>query len=160
MTSIIPVVNDECMTNVLVKNRKASFEYELLDKYEGGMMLLGHEVKSLRAGGGNLTGSFISFRGEELWVEKMHIAQYEKATLLSYEPERPRKLLLRKAEMLKIAGGLKASGVTLIPLSCVLKNNKIKLEFALARGKKKYDKRESIKRRDMDRQTRRMVNHR
>ncbi len=148
------------MTNVLVKNRKASFEYELLDKYEGGMMLLGHEVKSLRAGGGNLTGSFISFRGEELWVEKMHIAQYEKATLLSYEPERPRKLLLRKAEMLKIAGGLKASGVTLIPLSCVLKNNKIKLEFALARGKKKYDKRESIKRRDMDRQTRRMVNHR
>lgn len=148
------------MTNVLVKNRKASFEYELLDKYEAGMMLLGHEVKSLRAGGGNLTGSFISFRGEELWVEKMQIAQYSKATLLSYEPERPRKLLLRKAEMLKIAGGLKASGVTLIPLSCVLKNNKIKLEFALARGKKKYDKRESIKRRDMDRQTRRMVNTR
>jgi len=139
---------------LLVKNRKANYEYELLDKYEAGIVLQGHEVTSLRHGGGNLTGAYVTLRDGELWTEKFKIALYQKTTLPAYEPERPRKLLLRKAEIAKIAGALNTKGVTLVPLAVILKNNKIKLEFALARGKKKYDKRESIKKRDQERHIR------
>lgn len=146
------------MAKVLVKNKKATYEYELLNKFEAGMLLKGHEVKSLRNGGGNLSGSYVTVRDGELWVEKMKIRLYDKTTMDNYEPERSRKLLVHRRQIDKIIGALNTKGVTLVPLFCILKHGKIKLEFALARGKKKYDKRESIKKRDQDRQIRREVN--
>lgn len=142
------------MQKILLKNRKATFDYEILDKFEVGIVLHGHEAKSLRTGGGNLKGSFISLLGEEAFIKNFHIPLYEKASVDGYEPERPRKLLLRKAEILKLTSALNTEGVTLVPLVCGLGSGKIKLEIALARGKKKYDKRESIKSREQDRRIR------
>lgn len=151
LTAATPVSYVECMSKVLVKNRKAHFNYELLEKFEAGIALAGHEVKSLRSGGGNLTGAFVTLQNGELWVKGMNIALYEKSTLDHYEPERPRKLLLRKAEISKIAGALNTKGVTLIPLSVVLKKQKVKVEIALARGKKSLDKRHDLKAKDQKR---------
>lgn len=143
------------MSLLLVKNRKATFEYEVLEKLEAGILLEGHEVKSLRNGGGNLTGSYISLKGGEAWIEKFHIALYEKATLQSYTPERPRKLLLSKKEIHHLITAMSGQqGLTVIPLSCIAKGPWIKVEIALARGKKQYDKRESIKKRDIERRIR------
>lgn len=139
------------MSKLLVKNRKATFEYEILDKFEAGIVLKGHEVKSLKNGGGNLTGSYVTLKKGEAWAEKIRISLYEKSTLSEYDPSRPKKLLLKKSELKKLAGALNTKGVTLIPLALTLKNNKVKLEFAIARGKKKHDKRETIKKRDLDR---------
>ncbi len=139
------------VTKVLVKNRKAYFDYEILEKFEAGIVLLGHEVKSLKNGGGNMSGSFVNIRNGEIFIEKFKISLYAKTTIEFYNPERPRKLLLRKAEISKITGELNTKGVTLIPLECRLDKNLIKIEFALARGKKKYDKRESLKSKDQER---------
>lgn len=139
------------MSKQLVKNRKAYFDYEVLEKFEAGIALFGHEVKSLKNGGGNLTGSFVNIKNGEVFIEKFKISLYAKATLESYNPERPRKLLLRKAEIEKITGELNTKGVTLVPLECRLDKNLIKIEFAVARGKKKYDKRESLKSKDQER---------
>lgn len=107
-----------------------------------------------------MQGCFVTMRENELWVEHLHIAPYKKATLLSYDPERPRKLLVSKAEIKKISGELNTKGVTLIGLALVAKNGFIKVEFATARGKKKFDKRESIKRKDIDRRTRAAIGRR
>lgn len=145
------------MEKVLVKNRKATFDYEILDKYQAGIVLQGHEVKSLKNGGGQMQGCFVTLREGELWIEHLHIAQYKKATLLSYNPERPRKLLLRKAEIQKIAGALNTKGVTLVALACVAKNGFIKIEFGIGRGKKKFDKRESLKKKDERRRLKKIV---
>jgi len=142
------------MQKILLKNRKATFDYEILNKFEVGMVLRGHEAKSLRSGGGNLKGSFVSLLGGEAFIKNFHIPLYEKATLEGYEPERPRKLLLRKAEILKLTSALNTEGVALIPLVCGLQSGKIKLVIALARGKKNYDKRHSIKNREQDRSIR------
>lgn len=139
------------MQKTLIKNKRAFFDYEVLKRFEAGIVLLGHEVKSLKNGGGNFAGSFIGMENNELFLKKFHISLYDKATLESYEPERPRKLLVRKAEIQKIASELKTKGVTLVPLICGLNKGKIKIEFALVRGKKKHDKRESIKKKDQQR---------
>lgn len=144
------------MEKVLIKNRKATFDYEILQKYEAGIVLLGHEVKSLKNGGGQMQGCFVTAKDGELWIEHLHIAPYKKSTLDVYSPERPRKLLLRKAEIQKIAGAIKQNGVTLVALSCIAKNGLIKIEFAVGRGKKKYDKRESLKKKDERRQLRKI----
>ena len=144
------------MEKLLVKNRKATFDYEILDKFQAGIVLQGHEVKSLKNGGGQMQGCFVTLRDGELWIEHLHISQYQKATLLSYEPERPRKLLLRKSEIHKIAGALNTKGVTLVALACVAKNGFIKIEFGIGRGKKKFDKRESLKKKDERRQLRKI----
>ncbi len=139
------------MQKTLIKNKRAFFDYEVLKKFEAGIVLLGHEVKSLKNGGGNFTGSFIGMENGELFLKKFHISLYEKTTLESHEPERPRKLLVRKAEIQKISSELNTKGVTLVPLICGLNKGKIKIEFALVRGKKKHDKRESIKKKDQQR---------
>lgn len=136
------------MEKILIQNKRASYDYEILSKFEAGIVLLGHEVKSIKNGGGNFTGAFIGLEGGELFLKKFHINLYEKSTLDHYEPERPRKLLVRKAEINKIAGALNTKGVTLVPLLCGLNKGKIKIEFALVRGKKKFDKRESLKKKD------------
>lgn len=143
------------MQKILVKNRKARHDFEILETYEAGVVLKGHEAKSLREGGGNFTGSYISIDDSgETWVKKFNIQLYSKANLEGYEPERPRKLLLRKAEIRKIASALNTQGVTVIPLSCGLVKGKIKIEIALARGKKKIDKRHDLKKRDQERRIR------
>lgn len=141
----------------LVNNKRAGFDYEIIETYEAGMVLLGHEVKSLKAGNGSLKGSFISLERQkdgraEAFLRKCFISLYGKAaSVKDYEPERNRKLLLGRKELLYLSGKRNEQGLTLIPLKIYAKNGFIKMEFALARGKKKYDKRESIKKRELDR---------
>ncbi len=147
------------MEKVLVKNRKATFDYQILQKFEAGIVLFGHEVKSLKNGGGQMQGCFVTARNGELYIEHLHIAPYIKSTLDVYEPERPRKLLVSKAEIQKIAGALKQNGVTLVALSCIAKNGLIKIEFAVGKGMKKYDKRENLKKKDEKRQIQRQVRY-
>lgn len=139
------------MQKILIKNRKAFHEYEVLERFTAGIVLVGHEVKSLKSGGGHFTGSYITARGGELFLEHFHIPLYTKTTLEGYEPERTRKLLVRKAEILKIASALNTAGVTVIPLECGLENGRVKIAFALARGKKSYDKREDLRKKDTTR---------
>ncbi len=139
------------MQKLLIKNRKAFHDYEILERFTAGIVLQGHEVKSLKSGGGQLTGSYVTGRGGELFLEHFHIPLYQKTTLENYEPERTRKLLLRKAEILKISSAQRTAGVTVIPLACGLENGRIKIEFALARGKKQYDKREDLRKKDATR---------
>jgi SsrA-binding protein len=147
------------MQKLLVKNRRATFDYEVLERFTAGIVLFGHEVKSLKSGGGHFTGSYITEKRGELYLEHFHIPLYKKATLEGYEPERSRKLLLRKVEILKIASALHTDGVTIVPLECGIENGKIKIYFALARGKKKYDKRESIKKKETARQVQRALKY-
>lgn len=157
MTATITVAYATGMQKILFKNRKASHEFELLDKFTAGIVLLGHEVKSLKNGGGNFTGSFVSTQDGEAILKKFNITLYEKATLEDYEPTRPRKLLLRKAELAKIASALNTKGVSVVPLTCGLDKGKIKIEIALARGKKLYDKRQSMKARDQERRIKNII---
>lgn len=134
------------------ENKKATFNYEVLDTYEAGISLLGFEVKSIRDKKVSLEGSYVVIRGNEAFLVNSSIQPYQiKNTPKDYDPERPRKLLLTKKELDKLSNLDKKSGLTLIPISLYNKNNNIKLEFALARGKKKSDKRETIKKREANR---------
>lgn len=151
MTARSPVAYATRMQKLLLKNRKAFFDYEILDRFEAGIVLEGHEVKSLKNKGGNFTGAFISLQGGEVWLKGFNIRQYEKANFENYEPERPRKLLLRKAEIEKLASALSTQGTTIIPLAYGINRGRIKFEMALCRGKKKHDKRQDMKKRDQDR---------
>ena len=144
----------------LAINKKASFDYELLDKYEAGLVLFGHEVKSARDGQINLSGSYISIRGAknkrpQLYLVNTNFSLYKMAkSIKDYNPSRDRQLLLHKKEIDSLLGKKQQAGLTLIPLKIYTNHSFIKLEFALARGKKKFDKRESIKRRELDRRLR------
>lgn len=136
----------------LVRNKKAGFNYEIVERYEAGIELFGFEVKALKKGTGSLEGSFVVLKNGELFLKNSYIPPYqEKNTPDSYDPYRMRKLLMKKSEIEKVAEDKKGQGLTIIPISWYNKNNKIKLEVALARGKKKYDKRETIKKRDQER---------
>jgi len=144
---------------ILANNRRASFDYELLENYEAGLVLSGQEVKSAKAGHINLNGAYVSLRdsqsGVELWLINAHISAYSFAGKLdNYEPTQERKLLLKKSEIARLVGKTKEKGLTLVPLKMYTKRSFVKLEFALGRGKKKYDKREAIKKRDVERQIR------
>jgi SsrA-binding protein len=151
LTARSPVAYATPMQKLILKNKKARFNYEVLSTFEAGAVLEGHEVKSLKTGGGNFTGSFISLINGELWIKGFHIRQYDKSHFESYEPERPRKLLLRKAEIQKMTSALSTQGTTIIPLACGINRGRIKFEIALCRGKKKHDKRNDMKNRDQDR---------
>lgn len=130
----------------LITNRKASFNYEILDKYTTGIELLGYEVKSLKKGEGSLDGAHITVRGGEAYIIGMFIPPYQpNNTPKEYDPDRTRKLLLNKAEIRKLALVESTKGLTIVPLSVYNSKGKIKLEIAEAKGKKKYDKRESLK---------------
>jgi len=142
----------------LIQNKKAHFNYEILEKTEAGIELLGFEVKSLKKGQGSLEGSHIILRGNEAFVINMQIPPYQPAnTPKDYEPLRNRRLLLTKKEIIDLAKSEGQKGLTIIPLSVYNKGRKLKLEIAVVRGKKKYDKRESIKKRDTDREIRRTL---
>ncbi len=139
-----------------IKNRRAAFDYFFLETFECGVVLVGSEVKSIRAGNASITEAFCTFIGEELYLRNMAIQPYEKAKNFAHEPVRDRKLLLHRKEMNKLQRKLKDQGITLVPVRAYFaKNGMVKVEIALAKGKKTYDKRESIKakdlKRDMDR---------
>lgn len=134
----------------LAINKKAGFDYELLERFEAGLMLLGHEVKSAKIGNAHLSGSYVVVRDNGAWLIGSHIGRYRQASPLSgYDPERSRQLLLHKKEIRYLQGKATEKRLTFIPLKLYTKAGKIKLEFALARSKKKYEKREIIKKRDI-----------
>jgi SsrA-binding protein len=140
----------------LIQNKKAYFNYEILEKIEAGIELLGFEVKSLKKGQGSLEGAHITVRGREAFVINMQIPPYQPAnTPKNYDPIRNRRLLVTKKEMERLSKEEAQKGLTIIPLSVYNKGRKLKLEVAIVRGKKKYDKRESIKKRDAGREIRR-----
>jgi SsrA-binding protein len=140
------------------ENRKARFDYEILEKYEAGIALLGTEVKSVRGGKMALEGAFVIVRGGEAYLINSNVPPYQaKNAPQDYDPLRNRKLLLTKKEIGELAGNEKNKSLTIVPLSVYNKNRKIKMEIAVVRGKKKYDKRETIKKRDTDRELRRTL---
>ena len=144
------------MAEDLVRNRKALHDYHLLDTWEAGLVLLGTEVKALRAGKGQLQDAYVDLVDGELWLKQAHISPYEQGGYVNHEPLRPRKLLLAKAEIRKIAAKVDRKGYTLVPLALYLSDKgKVKLKLALAEGKKAPDKKEALKereaKRDMDR---------
>ena len=138
------------------ENRKARFDYEILEKYEAGIELLGTEVKSVRGGQMSLEGAFVIVRGGEAFLINSNIPPYQvKNAPKDYDPLRNRKILLTKKEISDLAGSEKNKSLTIVPISVYNKGRKSKLEIALVKGKKKFDKRETIKKRDTDREIRR-----
>jgi SsrA-binding protein len=143
---------NESTIKIVCRNRKAYFEYTIDATYEAGLVLKGTEVKSLRQGKANIDDAFARFRGSELFLYNVHISPYSHAGPQSHEPERPRKILLHRWEMRRLLGKLQERGFTLIPTRLYFKDQNAKVELALAKGKKKYDKRETIKRREQQRE--------
>ena len=140
----------------LISNRKAHFNYEILEKFEAGIELLGLEVKSLKASQGSLEGAHVVVRGGEAYIVNMNIPPYQPSnTPKDYEPLRNRRLLLTKKEIEELSKEENKKGLTIVPLSVYNKGRKLKLEIALVRGKKQFDKRETIKKRDTEREVRR-----
>jgi SsrA-binding protein len=142
---------------IVAKNRKARHDYFIDDTYECGLVLTGTEVKSLRQGKASLKESFADFRDGELWVYQMNIAPYEQGNIYNQDPLRVRKLLLHKRELRRLIGLKQRDGYTLVPLSLYFKNGRVKLELALAKGKKLYDKRHSIAERDANRRIQKSI---
>ncbi len=143
---------------VLTENKKAYFNYQILEKFEAGISLIGQEVKSIKSGRVNLAGSYVVLKEEEVYLIGATIPPYQpKNAPADYNPERPRKLLLKKIEIKSLIGKAKQKGLTLIPLKLYTKNGKIKLEFATAKGKKKVDKREQTKKREFEREKDRLL---
>lgn len=135
-----------------IVNRRAHFDYELLEKFEAGISLTGPEVKSVRNGHMKLEEAFVQIRDGEAWLYNSHIHPYAFADNRDYDSRRTRKLLLHQNELLKLGQQTHEKNLTIVPLSCYTKRNRIKLEIALAKGKKKYDKREAIKKKDLERE--------
>jgi SsrA-binding protein len=146
-------------TKLVAQNKKAYHDFEILEKYEGGLVLKGAEVKSLRLGEASIKESFLAFSRGELWIEKMHINPY-KPGFENLEPLRRRKILMKKSELKRLAGRVSEKGLTLIPLKIYFKDDWAKLEFGLARGKKRYDKRAAIKEKTIRRETDRFLSAR
>jgi SsrA-binding protein len=146
---------------VVATNRKARFEYFILETYEAGLALQGSEIKSIRAGQMSLAESYVSIEnGVEAWLLDAHIAPYEQASRFGHEPRRPRKLLLHKEEIRKLWALVRQKGVTVVPLRVYLKKGRAKIEIAIAKGKKLYDKRADIAKRDAEREIQRQARER
>lgn len=145
---------------IITKNKKATFDYFILDKYEAGIALYGTEIKSIRLGNVNLKDSYCEIDNGEMFVLGMHISPYEKGSYFNKEPLRPKKLLLHKREIMTLLGKVKQDGLTLIPLSLYFKGSKAKLEIGLCKGKKLYDKRDTIAKKEADRNIERQLKER
>jgi SsrA-binding protein len=145
---------------VVASNRKARHDYAILDTYEAGLALTGTEVKSLRAGHASLVDAFAQERDGEIFLHGMHIPVYAQGTWTNHEPRRTRKLLLNKIEIDRLLGKLKESGLTLVPLSLYFSDGWAKVELGLARGKRAYDKRQDLAKRDADREMRKVAGRR
>jgi len=137
---------------VVATNRKARHEYFLLDTYEAGLVLKGSEIKSIRAGQVSLAQAYVSVEGDEAWLVNSHIAPYNEASRNNHDPVRTRKLLLHRSEIRKLSDKVRQKGATVVPLRIYLKDGKAKIEIALAKGKKQYDKRAEIAKRDAKRE--------
>lgn len=140
---------------VVSTNRKAGFEYFLLERLEAGISLQGTEIKSVRNGQMSLQEAYVQVDGKNAFLINAHIAPYDPASRYNHDPLRPRRLLLHKKEIRELWNQVRIKGVTIVPVKVYLKNGRAKLEIALARGKKNYDKRDSIAQRDMERESRR-----
>ena len=134
----------------LVVNRRARHEYELLDRFEAGLALVGSEVKSIRAGQANLGEAFVRLGHDGAWLMQCHVSPYAEANRQNHDPVRPRRLLLNRSELLKLRRGLLQKGMTIVPLRLYLKGHLVKLEVALGRGRKLHDKRHALKKRQAD----------
>jgi len=136
----------------LASNRRARHDYHVLEKLEAGVALLGTEVKSIRAGKVQLKDSFVEFRGGEAFLVGVHVSPYTHGNRENHDPERPRKLLLKRREIERLAGRIQAKGFTVVPLEVYLKDNRIKVEIGLVRGKQQFDKRLAERERELDRE--------
>jgi len=141
----------EASQRVTISNRKARHDYFILEALEAGIVLTGTEVKSLRKGNANLQDSYAELRNGEIWLEGMHISPYEQGNINNHEPRRKRKLLIQRKQIRKLIGTMKEKGLTLVPLSVYFKGPYAKVELAVVRGKKSYDKRDAIAKRDAER---------
>lgn len=144
----------------IATNRKAYHNYHILDSLEAGIVLTGTEIKSIRAGRVSLGDAYVKPEGGELWLMNVHIARYEAGSYMSHTPTRPRKLLLHRKEINNLTSQVLEKGLTLVPLRLYIKNGVAKVEIAPAKGKKLYDKRESIARRELKREMERAVKRR
>lgn len=145
---------------VIAKNKKARFDYEILSTHEAGLVLLGTEIKSIREGRIQLKDGYARIQGNEAFLHEVYIAPYPNAGPFNHEPLRPRKLLLHKREIRKLFGKVQEKGLALIPLTVYLKNSKAKVELGVGKGKRKYEKREAIKRQDANREIQRTLRQR
>lgn len=141
----------------MIQNRRAGFDYELFDRFEAGLSLTGSEIKSLRQGGVTLGEAYARVKGGEVWLEGLHIPPYKEASYNNHEPLRSRKLLLNRPEIGEIQRGLERKGLTLVPTRLYFKGGWAKLEVALGRGKKRYDKRQDAAKKDAQRQIERAL---
>jgi SsrA-binding protein len=145
---------------IVATNRKATHDYSIEDRFEAGIALLGTEIKSIRAGQANLREGYVQVRGDGLWLVNTHIAPYDPAGREGHDPLRPRRLLLHRKEIARLLSRVQERGYTIIPLKIYLKNRRAKVEIALARGKRQYDKREAIAKREAGRQIERALKER
>lgn len=152
--------NRQTGRRLIAQNRKARHDYSVLDVYEAGVMLTGTEVKSLRLGRASLVDGFATIDDGEVFLRNVHIPEYEQGSWTNHEPRRVRKLLLHREEIQRLIGKTKESGLTLVPLSIYFSAGKVKVELALARGKRSYDKRQDLARRDADREVSRALGRR
>ncbi len=144
---------------VLVDNRKAWHDYEIIESFEAGLVLTGTEIKSLRGGKGNLRDSYARVEGSEIWIHNMHVSPYEQGNRANVDPLRPRKALLHHGEIRRLLGKTREKGLALIPLKIFTSRTAAKIESALARGKRQYDKREAIAERESAREKERVLKH-
>jgi SsrA-binding protein len=145
---------------LIASNRKARHDYTILDTFEAGIVLTGTEVKSLRAGRASLVDGYAVIKDGEVWLEGVHIAEYAEGTWTNHAPRRVRKLLLNRIEINRLIGKIKEGGLTLVPLQMYFSDGRAKVELALARGKKSYDKRQDMAKRDADREVARAMGRR
>ena len=145
---------------IIATNRKARFNYTILESLEAGIQLKGTEVKSLRGSEASLADSFARLEGNEVFLYNMHIAPYEFGNIANVDPKRPRKLLLHKSQIRRLVGEVATKKLALIPLKIYFKNGIAKIELALVKGKKAYDKRQAIKEKESERELRRILRHR
>ncbi|MDQ2740172.1 MAG: SsrA-binding protein SmpB [Actinomycetota bacterium] len=138
--------------SLIASNRKARHDYAIIDTFEAGISLTGTEVKSLRAGRASLIDGFATLSEDEIWLRNVHIAEYAEGTWTNHAPRRARKLLLHRSEIDKLGQKLREGGLALVPLSMYFSDGKVKVELALGRGKKEYDKRQTLAKRDSDRE--------
>lgn len=138
--------------STLVHNRRARYDYTILDDFEAGVVLSGAEVKSIKKGQASLEGAYVGIENNQLWLKNMRITPYQTNNQRDYDPMRPRKLLMHRAEIAKLIGKMKTEGLTLLPESLYTTRSFVKAKLVLAKGKKKSDKRKSIKKRELDRQ--------
>ncbi len=160
MTATRASSNRETGRKMIAQNRKARHDYAILDVFECGVVLTGTEVKSLRLGRASLVDGFATIDDGEVFLRNVHIPEYTEGSWTNHEPRRTRKLLLHKGEILRLVGKTKESGLTLVPLALYFSSGKVKVEIALARGKRSYDKRQDLAKRDADQEVRRALGRR